>query len=99
MLTQAPDLRGHAEGAPSDPGFTLVEGLVAEIESARSAAGAKDFHRMGRAVIIRHELRVGHVEEPAISIGVVEPRSDRRPFEGSDGSVDPEPIRTLQIVT
>ena len=31
---------------------------------------------MGRAEIARQELRVGHVEEPSISTGVVESRSD-----------------------
>ncbi len=48
---------------------------------------------MGRAEMIRQELRVGHVEERSSSIGVLELDAAERLLEGSDESVDLEHIR------
>lgn len=91
--------RRHAEEAPSDSGFTFSDGPDTAIGPTRSADGAKDFHTMGRAEIIRQELRVGHVEERSTSMGVVVLCSGRRPFDGFSGSVDPALIRSLHIAT
>ena len=47
---------------------------------------------MGRAEMIRQELRVGYVEERSSSIGIVELGAVEWPLAGSEESVDLEHI-------
>jgi dihydrofolate reductase len=55
------------EDAPSEGGFTFVNGLDETIARARQAAGGKDISVGGGADVIRQALRAGYVDELAIS--------------------------------
>ena len=84
------------EDAPTDAGFTFVNGLDNAIARAREAAGGKDVSVMGGADVIRQALRAGHVEELAISIAPVVLGGGKRLFDGFDETVRLEHLRMLQ---
>ncbi len=86
----------HPDDVPHDAGFTFVEGLDEAVRQAREAAGGKDVHVMGGADVIRQALAAGYVDELSISIAPVVLGSGKRLFEGFDGSIDLEHLRTLQ---
>jgi dihydrofolate reductase len=86
----------HPDDAPTDGGFTFVNGLDTAIERARDAAGDKDVHVMGGADIIRQALRAGSIEELSVSIAPVVLGGGKRLFEGFDQSMTLEPIGSLQ---
>jgi dihydrofolate reductase len=65
VVTHRPD------DAPSEGGFTFVDGLDEAIARARQAAGGKDVSLGGGADVIRQALRAGYVDELAISIAPV----------------------------
>lgn len=90
------DVPSQSEDAPS-AGWTILAGLNGAIGRARSAAGEKDFQMMGRAEMVRQELRVGYVEERSSSIGIVELDVDERPLESSEESVDLEHISQTHV--
>jgi dihydrofolate reductase len=84
------------EDAPTDAGFTFVDGLDEAIARAREAAGDKDVFVMGGADIIRQALRAGHVEELSISIAPVVLGGGKRLFHDFDEPVSLEHLNLLQ---
>src|ERR1051325_10934265 len=82
VLTHRPD------EAPSDGGFTFVDGLDEAIARARQAAGGKDIAIGGGADVIRQALRAGHVDELAISIAPVIIGGGKRLVDGFDQTVN-----------
>jgi dihydrofolate reductase len=84
------------EDAPSDAGFTFVNGLDEAFAQAREAAGDKEVFIMGGADLIRQALRAGYVEELAISIAPVVLAAGKRLFEGFDEPVSLEHVNLLQ---
>jgi dihydrofolate reductase len=90
FVTQRP------EDAPSDAGFTFVNGLDEAFAQAREPAGDKEVFVMGGADLIRQALRAGYVEELAISIAPVVLAAGKRLFEGFDEPVSLEHVNLLQ---
>jgi len=86
----------HPEDAPSDGGFTFVDGLDDAIARARKAAGSKDVLIMGGADLIRQAMRAGYVEELSISIAPVVLGGGKRLFDDFEESVNLEPLRVAQ---
>jgi dihydrofolate reductase len=84
------------EDAPTDAGFSFVDGLDEAIARAREAAGDKDVFVMGGADIIRQALRAGHVEELSISIAPVVLGGGKRLFHDFDEPVSLEHLNLLQ---
>ncbi len=90
VVTHRPDK------APSDGGFTFVDGLDEAIARARQAAGGKDISIGGGGDVIRQALRTGHVDELAISIAPVILGGGKRLFEGFDQTLNLEHVALLQ---
>jgi dihydrofolate reductase len=87
----------HRPGdAPTDGGFTFVNGLDEAIALAREAAGGRDVSVMGGADVIRQALRAGYVEELSISIAPVVLGDGKRLFDGFHDSLSLEHQRLLQ---
>jgi dihydrofolate reductase len=84
------------EDAPTDAGFTFVNGLEEAIARAREAAGGKDVFVMGGADVIRQALRAGYVEELSISIAPVVLGGGKRLFDDFHQTVGLEHLRLLQ---
>jgi dihydrofolate reductase len=84
------------EDAPTDGGFTFVDGLDEAIARARQAAGDKDISVGGGADVIRQALRAGHVDELAISIAPVILGSGKRLFDGFEQTMNLEHAALLQ---
>ena len=84
------------EDAPSEGGFTFVDGLDEAIAQARQAAGGKDISVGGGADVIRQALRAGHVDELAISIAPVILGSGKRLFDGFEQTLNLEHEALLQ---
>jgi dihydrofolate reductase len=84
------------EEAPTDAGFTFVNGLDEAIAQARQAAGGKEVFVMGGADVIRQALRAGHVEELSISIAPVVLGSGKRLFDDFEETVNLEHLNLLQ---
>ena len=85
------------EDAPSEGGFTFVDGLDEAIARARQAAGGKDISVGGGADVIRQALRGGHVDELAISIAPLILGGGKRLFDGFEqiielGARGPAPV-------
>jgi dihydrofolate reductase len=90
IVTHRPD------DAPTDGGFTFVNGLDEAIALAREAAGGRDVSVMGGADVIRQALRAGYVEELSISIAPVVLGGGKRLFDGFHESLSLEHQRLLQ---
>jgi dihydrofolate reductase len=86
----------RTEEAPSEGGFTFVDGLDEAIARARQAAGGKDISVGGGADVIRQALRAGHVDELAISIAPVILGGGKRLFDGFEQTLDLERVALLQ---
>jgi dihydrofolate reductase len=84
------------EDAPSEDGFTFVDGLDEAIARARQAAGGKDISVGGGADVIRQALRAGHVDELAISIAPVILGGGKRLFDGFEQTLNLEHVALLQ---
>src|SRR6476659_6329897 len=84
------------EDAPTEGGFTFVDGLDEAIARARQAAGGKDISIGGGADVIRQALRAGHVDELAISIAPVILGSGKRLFDGFEQTLNLEHVALLQ---
>jgi dihydrofolate reductase len=84
------------EDAPSEGGFTFVDGLETAIARARQVAGGKDISVGGGADVIRQALRAGHVDELAISIAPVILGGGKRLFDGFEQTVNLEHVALLQ---
>lgn len=84
------------EDAPTDAGFTFVNGLDDAIAQAREAAGDKLVFVMGGADVIRQALRAGYVEELSISIAPVVLGGGKRLFDGFDEALTLEHLGLLQ---
>jgi dihydrofolate reductase len=84
------------EDAPSEDGFTFVDGLDEAIARARQAAGGKDISVGGGADVIRQALRAGHVDELAISIAPVILGGGKRLFDGFEQTLNLEQVALLQ---
>jgi len=89
-------LTHRSDGAPTDAGFTFVDGLDEAVARAREAARDKDVFVMGGAEVIRQALRAGYVEELTISIAPVVLGGGKRLFEGFDGTMNLEHVGLLQ---
>jgi len=86
----------HPEDAPSEGGFTFVNGLDEAIDRARQAASGKDISVGGGADVIRQALRAGFVDELAISIAPVILGGGKRLFDGFDQTLNLEHEGLLQ---
>jgi len=86
----------HPDDAPTDAGFTFVDGLDTAIDRARREAGDKDVSVMGGADIIRQALRAGYVDELFVSIAPIVLGGGKRLFEGFDEPLKLEHIGALQ---
>jgi dihydrofolate reductase len=86
----------HPEDAPSEGGFTFVNGLDEAIDRARQAASGKDISVGGGAEVIRQALRAGFVDELAISIAPVILGGGKRLFDGFDQTLNLEHEALLQ---
>jgi dihydrofolate reductase len=86
----------HSEDAPSEGGFTFVDGLDEAIDRARQAASGKDISVGGGADVIRQALRAGFVDELAISIAPVILGGGKRLFDGFDQTLNLEHEGLLQ---
>jgi dihydrofolate reductase len=86
----------HPEDAPSEGGFTFVDGLDEAIAQARRLAGDKDISVGGGADVIRQALRAGHVDELAISIAPVILGGGKRLFDGFEQTLNLEHAALLQ---
>ncbi|MFL5790418.1 MAG: dihydrofolate reductase family protein [Actinomycetota bacterium] len=86
----------HPDDAPSEGGFSFVDGLDEAITRARQSAGAKDISIGGGADVIRQALRAGHVDELAISIAPVILGGGKRLFDGFERSMNLEHKALLQ---
>lgn len=84
------------EDAPSEGGFTFVDGLDEAIAQARQAAGDKDISVGGGADVIRQSLQAGHVDELSISIAPVILGGGKRLFDGFDQTLNLEHEALLQ---
>ena len=84
------------EDAPSEGGFTFVDGLDEAIARARQAADGKDVSVGGGADLIRQALRAGHVDELAISIAPVILGGGKRLFDGFEQTMNLEHQALLQ---
>jgi dihydrofolate reductase len=78
------------EDAPSEGGFTFVDGLDEAIARARQAAGGKDISVGGGADVIRQALRAGHVDELSISIAPLILGRGKRLFDGFEQTLNME---------
>jgi dihydrofolate reductase len=76
------------EDAPSEGGFTFVDGLDEAIARSRQAAGGKDISVGGGADVIRQALRGGYVGELAISIAPVILGGGKRLFNGFEQTLN-----------
>jgi dihydrofolate reductase len=86
----------HPDDAPSEGGFSFVDGLDEAITRARQSAGAKDISIGGGADVIRQALRAGHVDELAISIAPVILGGGKRLFDGFEQTMNLEHKALLQ---
>jgi dihydrofolate reductase len=86
----------HPEDAPSEGGFTFVDGLDEAMDRARQAAGDKDIAVGGGAEVIRQALRAGHVDELSISIAPVILGGGKRLFDGFEKTLNLEHAGLLQ---
>jgi dihydrofolate reductase len=86
----------RTDDAPTDAGFTFVNGVDEAIAQAREVADGKDVSVMGGAKVIRQALRAGYVEELSISIAPVVLGGGKRLFEDFDQTVSLEHVRLLQ---
>jgi dihydrofolate reductase len=84
------------EDAPSDAGFTFVNGLDEAITQAKEAAGDNVVFIMGGADLIRQALRAGYVDELSISIAPVILGGGKRLFDDFEQSVNLEHVALLQ---
>ena len=84
------------EDAPSEGGFTFVDGLDEAITRARQAASGKDISVGGGADVIRQALRGGHVDKLAISIAPVILAAGKRLFDGFEQTLNLEHVALLQ---
>jgi dihydrofolate reductase len=84
------------QDAPTDAGFTFVDGLEEAVARAREAAGDRDVFVMGGADVLRQALRAGHVEELSISIAPVVLGGGKRLFQDFDETLRLEHLRLLQ---
>jgi dihydrofolate reductase len=84
------------EDAPSEGGFTFVDGLDEAIARARQAAGGKDISVGGGADVIRQALRAGYVDELAISIAPIILGGGKRLFDGFEQALNLEHAGLLQ---
>ena len=84
------------EDAPSEGGFTFVDGLDEAIARARQAAGDKDISVGGGADVIRQALSAGHVDELAISIAPLILGGGKRLFDGFEQTLTLEHAALLQ---
>jgi dihydrofolate reductase len=84
------------EEAPSEGGFTFVDGLDEAIGQAREASGDKDISVGGGADVIRQTLRAGYVDELAISIAPVILGGGKRLFDGFEQTLNLEHAALLQ---
>ena len=84
------------EDAPSEGGFTFVDGLDEAIARTRQAAGGKDISVGGGADVIRQVLRAGYVDELAISIAPVILGGGKRLFDGFEQTLNLEHVALLQ---
>ena len=84
------------EDAPSEGGFTFVDGLGEAIDRARQAAGGKDISVGGGADVIRQALRGRHVDELSISIAPVILGGGKRLFDGFEETMNLEHVGLLQ---
>jgi dihydrofolate reductase len=84
------------EDAPSEGGFTFVDGLHEALARARQAADGKDISVGGGADVIRQALGSGYVDELAISIAPVILGGGKRLFDGSEQTLNLEHAALLQ---
>jgi dihydrofolate reductase len=84
------------EDAPSEGGFTFVDGLDEAIAQARQVAGDKDISIGGGADVIRQTLRAGHVDDLAISIAPVILGGGKRLFDGFEQTLNLQHVALLQ---
>jgi len=84
------------QDAPSEGGFTFVDGLDEAIAQAREAAGSKDVSVGGGADVIRQALSAGHVDELAMSIAPVILGGGKRLFDGFEQTLSLEHAGLLQ---
>jgi dihydrofolate reductase len=87
----------HRPGdAPSEGGFTFVDGMDEAIARARQAADGKGISVGGGADVIRRAIRGGYVDELAISIAPVILGSGKRLFDGFEQTLNLEHAALLQ---
>jgi dihydrofolate reductase len=84
------------EDAPSEGGFTFVDGLDEAMAQARQAAAGKDISVGGGADVIREALRAGHVDDLAISIAPVILGGGKLLFDGFEQTLNLEHVALLQ---
>jgi dihydrofolate reductase len=84
------------QDAPSEGGFTFVDGLEEAIARGRQAAGDKAISIGGGADVIRQALRSGQVDELSISIAPVILGKGKRLFDGFERSLNLEHVALLQ---
>jgi len=84
------------EDAPSEGGFTFVDGLDEAIARARQAAGGKDISVGGGADVIRQALRSGLVDELAMSIAPIILGGGKRLFDDFEQTLNLEHAALLQ---
>lgn len=89
ILTHGP------EDEPEGAGFVFVNGLDEAIARAKEAAGDKDAMIMGGGSVIRQALKAGLVDELSLSIAPVTLGGGKRLLDGSEGSLNLEPIDSL----
>src|SRR5215213_227963 len=82
--------------APSEGGFTFVDGLDEALAQARGAAGSKDVSVGGGADVIRQALHAGHVDELAMSIAPVILGGGKRLFDGFEETFNLQHAGLLQ---
>jgi dihydrofolate reductase len=90
VVTHRPD------EAPSEGGFTFVDGLDEAITQARGAAGDKDVSVGGGADVIRQALRAGYVDELDITIAPLILGGGKRLFDGFEQTLNLEHAGLLQ---
>jgi dihydrofolate reductase len=86
----------HPEEAPSEGGFTFVDGLDDAISLARQASGDKDISVGGGAGVIRQALRAGYVDELSITVAPVILGGGKLLFEGFEQTLNLEHAGLLQ---
>ncbi len=82
--------------APSEGGFTFVDGIDEAIARAREAAGGKEISVGGGADVIRQALLAGYVDELAISIAPVILGGGKRLFDGFEQTLNLEHVALSQ---